>query len=568
MTISGTRLLADGDSFASITLAGTAIQTLVNFSNTTINVVVDHADAGQGDVTLVVNTGGIVTLEDGWSYRKEAEILAVTPAVGHEGTEVSIYGTSLRCHGEEVISVTLAGIEATIEEETDLFVLVTATESNARFGDVFITADGGATVVKEDACTYVAKGSIEDVSPNKGQIGSIVVITGSNLLAGTESATAVLLSGVSAAILEQNNTYIKVRVNAGNSVGAGDVRIVTDSGAFIVLEDGWEYLDAGDINDVSPSSGQFGTIVSITGTSLLGGGGSITSITLAGIAVEQIVNQTNELIRVVAADASARSGDIVIRVDTGAVVTRLDGWQYLELGNVTAVVPTVDQNVTIHGERLLDGGSKVARVLLAGTEATVGDSSDSAVSVKVVRAAASNPGDVVLVADTGAVITQSKAFAYLEEGDISSVEPNNGQRGTYVTISGDRLPGGGDSDRVITVTLAGVEAELLNQTDAFIDVRAVASDASSGHVVLTSSSGAVVTEENGWEYNAVGNITSVSPAVGQIDTVVTIEGTSLLGGGSELAWITIDGTAPASIRSQTESSTVLVLARPSAASTR
>ena len=65
VTISGTRLLADGDSFASITLAGTAIQTLVNFSNTTINVVVDHADAGQGDVTLVVNTGGIVALEDG-----------------------------------------------------------------------------------------------------------------------------------------------------------------------------------------------------------------------------------------------------------------------------------------------------------------------------------------------------------------------------------------------------------------------------------------------------------------------------------------------------------------------
>ena len=65
VTITGTRLLADGDSFASITLAGTAIQTLVNFSNTTINVVVDHADAGQGDVALVVNTGDIVTLEDG-----------------------------------------------------------------------------------------------------------------------------------------------------------------------------------------------------------------------------------------------------------------------------------------------------------------------------------------------------------------------------------------------------------------------------------------------------------------------------------------------------------------------
>ena len=54
-------------------------------------------------------------------------------------------------------------------------------------------------------------------------------------------------------------------------------------------------------------------------------------------------------------------------------------------------------------------------------------------------------------------------------------------------------------------------------------------------MVLVGSSGATVTLENGGRYNAVGVVTSVFPSVGQAGTLVTINGTQLLGGGVSVA---------------------------------
>jgi len=173
--------------------------------------------------------------------------------------------------------VTLVGTSAIINKETDLCVSVVAQESHEIQGDVLITADSGATVLSEDAWKYVPPGFKIKLSRTKDRWEVLLPLRDPIYLQAAPGAnviTSVLLSGVSAAILEQNNTNILVKVYPGRTVGFGDVRITTDSGAFIVLEDGWEYLDAGDINDVSPSSGQFGTIVSITGTSLLGGVGA------------------------------------------------------------------------------------------------------------------------------------------------------------------------------------------------------------------------------------------------------------------------------------------------------
>ena len=45
----------------------------------------------------------------------------------------------------------------------------------------------------------------------------------------------------------------------------------------------------------------------------------------------------------------------------------------------------------------------------------------------------------------------------------------------------------------MTVTLAGVEAELLTETDTKVEVQAAIGDAAAGHIVLTSDSGALVT---------------------------------------------------------------------------
>ena len=563
--ITGTRLLSDGTSLTSVTLAGVEVKTLQSgYSAESVSIVVDQADAATGDVTLLANTGGRITLEDGWTYKAQGTILSVSPSSGQEGTEVSIYGVALRAHGSVVATVTLAGTGATIGEQNDLFVTVTVVEAAAATGDVILTADTGATVTKEDGWEYIEPPSISAVTPAAGQVGSIVVIDGTNLLAGADKISQVLLGGAAAGIEAESNTQITIKVYPGKTVGVGDVHIITDTGAFVLLADGFEYLDPGDINAITPSSGQYKTEVSITGSGLLGGGAEITSLTLAGIPVEDLVSATDDEIKVIVAAANEHTGDVVIVADTGAVVSRLDGWKYLELGEVTSVEPNVGQvgtSVVVSGARLTSGGTKVSQVILAGTDATITSYAPDGTSVNVVvaRADQSNAGDVVLYAETGAEITASDAFSYLAEGEVTSVDPNNGQGGTYVTISGERLRGGGSE--VSTVTLANVDAEIKSESDDVVLVRAAIGAAGEGHIVLTSESGAIVTLENGWTYNDAGAINTVAPATAQINTVVTIEGTTLLGGGDGLTWAKLAGVA-AEVRSATDEKVVLVAAQP------
>ena len=390
---------------------------------------------------------------------------------------------------------------------------------------------------------------INTVVPAAGQVGSEIRIEGANLQAGADRIETITLGGVVAAILEQSNTHAVVRVHPGRVVGPGDVRLVATTGAFVVLPDGFRYLDAGDINSVVPSQGQYRTIVTISGFNLLGGGSTVTSLTLAGIPVGEIQLQTDSVIRVVVAPATAHVGDIVIQTETGAVITRLGGFEYLELGDVEAVSPSTGQygtEVSIRGQRLLSGGASVDRVVLAGVDAVVSSSSDTEVVVVASESVPTATLDVVLTADTGAEITEPSAFRYIAEGVIGLVAPAEGQRGTFVEITGQRLRGSGG--HVIGVVLAGTEADLLEESDVLVKVRALAAPAPlTGDVVLTADSGAIVTKVNGWTHTVPGAISIISPAVGQLNTAVTIRGSSLLGGGTSAVLVTLLGV-PATIR--------------------
>lgn len=456
----------------------------------------------------------------------------------------------------------LAGIAATIKEEKDLFVEVVVNHaSSAVTGDILLTADTGATIVKTKGWTYVAPGKVTEVKPNRGQVGSIVVISGTNLRSGGDAVKQITLGGVVVGIMTQSNTEVKVKVYPGKKVGKSDIVVTSSNGAYVVLANGWEYLDQGDINEVSPSSGQYGTQVSITGTGLLGGGSNITSLTLAGIAVKQIVKQTDKLIQVVVqVDKTnvSRSGDVVIQTDTGAVVSRLGGWRYLQQGSVASVTPSQGQigtAVVIGGERMLGGGAKISSVRLGDTGATIDSSSDTTIKVVVARAKESGKEDVVVVANTGAVLTRKAAWQYLKEGVINKVEPNQGQRGTYVKITGERLQGGGET--VNKVTLSNVEAELISFSDTSVSVRSRPGPAGNGHVVLLSDSGALVTLEDGWTFLAVGAVDTITPGIGQLNTVVTIAGARLFGGGNGIKTVTLSGL-DAKVRSATNNQIVVV----------
>jgi len=203
------------------------------------------------------------------------------------------------------------------------------------------------------------------------------------------------------------------------------------------------------IDNVFPASGQYGTIVTITGQRLFGGGTSVSRVTLGDID-SQLLSETTEEI-VVRADASLTSftGDVVIIANTGATITAENAWEYLVPGVITDVNPpqgVQGTRVTIRGERLLGGGVNLTDVSLKNVSAIVVSFSDTEIQLVVSEPLTETPGlgDVVIVSDTGSRVIEDDGFRYLTPGVVTtSPNPAYGQHGTRVEICGDGLLGGG-----------------------------------------------------------------------------------------------------------------------------
>ena len=92
---------------------------------------------------------------------------------------------------------------------------------------------------------------------------------------------------------------------------------------------------------------QHKSAVTIVGERMLGGGAEIASLTLAGIAAD-VKSENDTYITIEAALSDNKvTGDVVITVDTGAVVTLTDGWDYLTPGAITDVAPAAGQEGTV-----------------------------------------------------------------------------------------------------------------------------------------------------------------------------------------------------------------------------
>merc|ERR1712166_474067 len=236
---------------------------------------------------------------------------------------------------------------------------------------------------------------------------------------------------------------------------------VNEDGAVVTTDVNWTYLPQSEIHSVTPSTGQFGTKIVIKGAQLLAGSNGLKSATLAGIDVDQIVEQSESEITVIAAASSEAVVDIKLVAENGASSERVNGWTYVAPGDITAVSPSAGQAgtvVVIEGTNLLGGADSIATVYLGGEEVEqVVLSGDTQVVVVAAANTSASTESIKLVASTGTIIENTDGFwSYLQAGEIDSVSPDEGQEGTTVTISGERLQGGGDE--IVAVTLVGVAA--------------------------------------------------------------------------------------------------------------
>ena len=578
ITLTGNNMLGGGNALAQARLGAANAHRIVSATNSEIVLVAPNASASAKlEVRLVADTGAIVTRSAAWQFLEPGVISNISPASGQHGTTVTITGERLLGGGSAVTNLTVGEFDALQILAANATVVIARMGDNGGNAssaalDVLLISNTSAQVLASAGLRYHAVGTIDQVQPAAAPGGTRITLTGQRLLGFGAALAQASVGAVRALAVEQfNATRVVLRTGVPPALGPADIDLLADNGAIIGLANGFEFTAPGNITSVSPSSGQGGTSITVTGTSLLGGGATIASASVAGIAAAVIQGNDTYVVLEVGLSTQPQNGVVQLVADTGAITSRAAAFNYLVPPNITSVTPSTGQvgtRVTIEGQGLLAGGSVVQTAQLAGVPVAAVQSSNN--SYVVLVAADSSPlvGNVTLEADTGATVASANdAWTYAAKGSISGISPAAGQVGTFVTISGTNLRGYGSA--VTTVRLGSVQAAIQSHTNAQVVVRAGADsvDAVNLTVVLVADTGAIITRTDLWEYKTLGNITQVSPASGQAGTRVTISGTGLLGGGTGVTSVSLNGVAATAIVSANQTDIVVVAGARASAGT-
>jgi uncharacterized repeat protein (TIGR01451 family) len=257
----GTNVIVTGTNFigaSGITIGGIAASSYSVLSNNAISLTVPSS-AVTGVIQVYAPASSYVTSSN---FVVLPIIYGFSPGAGSAGTNVVITGANLAA----ITSVKFAGVAATFSGAT--FGQVSAVvPAGAVSGPISITTPDGSF---QSVSNFYLPPSITGFSPNKGGIGTMVSITGSNLT----NATSVSFNGTQAgSFFVTNNTSVGVIVPLGFSTGP--ITITTPGGSFTTA--GLFYGVPG-ITSFNPTHGLPGTNVTIFGTNL----SAITLVRFAG----------------------------------------------------------------------------------------------------------------------------------------------------------------------------------------------------------------------------------------------------------------------------------------------
>ena len=536
-----------------------------------------------GEITVEFNDNSILSIPNSWNYQPPVEVSTVSPSMqGYFNTSIVIDGSNFQAALTTVVSVTLAGVQTSIESQNNTqlrlrIIELRNTTTQPITGPIVITSSQGATFVSSNSFIYVQV-RVDRVTPQMGQRGTRVTVSGVGVNLGGLRVSAFWLGGVEATVISMNDSHIVAA--AGEfpmQSNLSDVSYIMDTGAVITIANSWRYVVPGEILSVTPTEGSMGTLVTIMGNNLFGGGNMAEMVILNSMPAIEIVVNFESLIQVLAGPSTTalQPGNVQVISDTGAVTESTSAvvFEYLEPGRITTLTPNRGQNGTTVqvGGSYLHNGEGIRRVLLAGVEAEITNiaqdiqTSGIPTTIDLVARRPSSlgafSGPVVVESHFNTTTVSNLNFTYITEGLILSISPITGQNGTIVTISGLDLPGGGNV--VQRVYLVGVEATILSRNQTVITVRAGESQAGgTGAVVLRSDTNAYVERPNAWTYIAQGEVTSVSPQMGQFGTRVTISGQRLLLGASALQSVSFDNISAYDIISTSDTAVSIRVGRP------
>ncbi|NCD35251.1 MAG: hypothetical protein EOL87_17800 [Spartobacteria bacterium] len=505
VTITGTRLSLAGD-VHSVKLNG-VVATVKSQKSDELVVLTGAADsAGTGTVEIDSSYYGNTTKSDAYTYNPAGTISEVTPVdmpVNAEKT-VIITGENL-CKTTEDITVTLAGVPATVGGYSATRIEVTCGESSSVVsGDVVVSSPSCGTTTKSAAFTYL-KPEITSVSPDNGPLegGNIITIRGSGLSASNDAS--VTINGIMATMLTQSSDVITVRISAAATAGISDVVVQSTHYGTTTAYDGYTYNAQGVVNSVYPvvvPQHVDNVRVTLTGNNLCDGS-DITAVKVAGVSASIVSKSATEVVIEAPAHA-AETADIEIVSTHYGTTVKMAAFEYVA-SNINGIDPA--SGPRNGGNRVvLDGNwmswnDDVTSVTLNGIVAEI--VSQTADRITVIAGEADNVGvgDVVVQSTYFGTLTLHDGYTYNPVGAITDVSPTrmNVSGGRSVTITGTDMCDGTTND--VTVTLAGVMATIDSVSCTQIVVIAKrATGPIVGDVVVTSIKRGELVEPNDFEY--------------------------------------------------------------------
>ena len=344
VTITGAGLL-DGGGNGAVSFNRTPA-TILSQSSTSIQVKVP-AGATTGPVSVFVN-GNTIRSSSSFSVVPPPRISGLSPNYGAAGAAIDIAGANFD-PTQDTGSVTVGGAPAEVVSWSNTKIVVQI-PSKATTGNLVVTAN--ETASNGEAFTFYPRPAITTVSPATGLPGTLVTITGSNLLDGGDNGS-VTFNGTPAAIVSLTNTSIQVDVPAGATNGPVSVLIngvtVKSSSDFTVLSSELT------ISGLSPNYGAPSAPIVISGTGFGANQGN-GSVTIAG-ATCSVTSWSNTAISILV-PGNATTGNLV--VTAGGVSSNGAAFTFYPFPTIVGISPgsgPVGTPVTITGINLLDGGN-------------------------------------------------------------------------------------------------------------------------------------------------------------------------------------------------------------------
>jgi len=537
VTITGTEFGATQG--ASTVTIGGITATPTSWSDTSIIVSVPSGVAA-GLTGLSVTVGGIPSVSNGVNFTVTPGISSLSPASGLVGTPVTITGTSFGAVQSSSI-VSFNGTAATPASWSDISITVPV-PSGATSGNVAVTVGGNAS--NGAAFTVIPPPTITSLSPSSGPVGMWLLINGTNF--GTTVGTVTFNGVLATSGVGWSSTSIQVAVPVGATTG----NIVVTAGGIPSNGFLFTVTPAPVITSVSPTSGAYGTAVTVTGTGFGITQGSGT-VSFNGT----VITPTTWLLSTITfkIPTGATSGNVVVTVGSqpsnGAAFTVLPISVSLAptTANVIAntglaLAATVQNDVQTQGVTFSLAGAGCS----GATCGTLASQSSPYTIGYIAPSSVPNPPTVTVTA-TSIVDPAKSATCTITLApaapSITSINPTSGTFNTLVTISGASF---GSSQGLSTVTFNGLGATTVTSWSSTTIIAAVPSGATTGNVVVTVGG----TASNALPFTVVAptpNIASLSPSSGQVGTLVTISGTgfSSIQGGSSVTFNGI-GTNPTS----------------------